>query len=319
MKKRTIFAGFVILVVGALLIGCAPSPSPGAVREEIEVTRVAQEVTEVDAMALPTASPAPTLAPGGETGGRSALPALPARASRMIIKDAQLKLEVSETDVAIDGVTQVVEDCGGYIVSSRVWYEERRDESYKYAALTLGVPVDQFERALRRLRGLAVRVVDETAAGQDVTDEYVDLQSRVRNLEATRDRIRGFLDQATSVEEALLVNEQLAAVEAQIEQVQGRVNYLADRAAYSTITVHLDPELPPAPTPTPTPAPEPWQAAPTVRRATGTLRGVAQALAELAIWAGIVGVPLLAPLALVVWLLRRRVEAGARPRPASDG
>jgi hypothetical protein len=303
MKRRAIFTGWVVLVAGALLIGCTPrgemeEPLPAPMEDAAEVGDTGDGAVEV------VVTPAPTPAPGG----RSAMPAAPARPGRMIVKDAQLKLEVSETDVAIDGVTQVVEDCGGYIVSSRVWYEERRDESYKYATLTLGVPVDQFERALRRLRGLAVRVVDETAAGQDVTDEYVDLQSRVRNLEATRDRIRGFLDQATSVEEALQVNEQLAAVEAEIEQVQGRVNYLADRAAYSTITVQLDPALPPAPTPTPTPTPEPWHVAPTVRRATGTLRGVAQTLAELAIWVGIVGLPLLAPLGLMVWWLRRKVR-----------
>ncbi|HPD42084.1 MAG TPA: DUF4349 domain-containing protein, partial [Anaerolineae bacterium] len=92
-------------------------------------------------------------------------------------------------------------------------------------------------------------------SGQDVTDEYVDLQSRLGNLEATRDRIRTFLDQAQTVDEALRVNEQLAAVEAQIEQVKGRMVYLRERSAYSTITVQLDPELPSAPEVTPVPTP----------------------------------------------------------------
>ena len=101
----------------------------------------------------------------------------------------------------------------GYIVSSRVWHDQWQGDSYKYATITLGVPVDQFERAMRRPRGLALRVLDKSAAGQDVMDKYVDLQSRLDNLKATRDRIWEFLAQAQTVEE-------------QIEQMQGRVNNL---------------------------------------------------------------------------------------------
>jgi hypothetical protein len=217
-----------------------------------------------------------------------------------------MRLMVADTDLTIDRVTQVVDDCGAYIISSRVWYQDWMGDSYKYATITIGVPVDQFERAIRRLRDLAVQVVDETASGQDVTDEYVDLQSRLENLEATRDRIREFLDQARNVDEALLVNEELAAVEAQIEQVQGRMNYLFDRSAFSTITVQIDPELPePTPTPTPTPAP-PWSPGPTIRQAGQTLTSTGQVLIELALWFIIVIVPLSAPFLAIAWLIWRR-------------
>jgi hypothetical protein len=239
--------------------------------------------------------------------GSAGAAALPGRPNRLIVKNAELKLLVADTDVAIDLTTQVAADCAGYIISSRVWYEPWQDESYKYAAITLGVPVDQFERAMRRLRGLAVQVVDETAAGQDVTDEYVDLQSRLDNLTATRDRIREFLDQAQTVEESLRVNDQLAAVEAQIEQVQGRMNYLFDRAAYSTITVLINPELPlvtPTPTPTPTPA-LPWSPAQTIEQAGRTLGAIVRVLVEIVIWLAIVVAPLAAPPILLVWLIRR--------------
>jgi predicted nucleic acid-binding Zn-ribbon protein len=97
--------------------------------------------------------------------------------------------------------------------------------------------VDQFENALLRLRDLSLRVVDESAGGQDVSEEYVDLQSRLNNLESTRDRIRGFLDQAQTVDDSLRINQELSTIEDQIEQVKGRMNYLSHRAAYSTITV----------------------------------------------------------------------------------
>jgi hypothetical protein len=309
------------LVASAVLIAsCAGAP----VEEVREVTQAEMQEEEpaevfVEAPApTPAPTPSPATDPDESRAGGYSLTTLPNRPNRLIVKNAELKLLVADTDVTIDRVTQVAADCAGYIISSRIWYEQQQEESYKYATVTLGVPVDQFERAMRRLRNLAVRVVDETASGQDVTDEYVDLQSRLDNLKATRDRIRQFLDQAQSVEESLRVNEQLAAIEEQIEQVQGRMNYLFDRAAYSTITIQIDPELPPVtpmptptPTPTPTPAP-PWSPSQTVQQAGHTLGSILRVLTELGIWVAIVVVPLLGPPALIIWAIQRRARRHAR-------
>ena len=156
-------------------------------------------------------------------------------------------------------------------------------------------------------------VDDERAGGQDVTDEYVDLESRLRNLKATRDRIREFLDQAQNVEEALRVNEELKVVEAEIEAVQGRMNYLFDRAAFSTITVELSPALPDPPgdpTPTPTPTPAPWSASQVAQDAGKTFTAILRVLVELVIWFTIVVLPfVLPPVALLLairYLLKRK-------------
>jgi hypothetical protein len=299
--KNTIRISLVALgLVAVLLSSCASDAVVDTVEMEIPV--VGDEETEaVVVTAVSQSTPAPTPAPAG---GGHVLPDLPDRPDRLIVKDATLQLLVEDTDIAIDRATQVVGDTGGYIISSRVWYQDWRGENFKYATITIGVPVDQFERAMRRLRDLALQVVDESASGQDVTDEYVDLQSRLENLEATRDRIRQFLDQAENVEEALRVNQELAAVEAQIEQVQGRMNYLFDRAAYSTITINLEPDLPPAPIPTPTPTPAPpapWSPSDTVQAAGRTLGSILRVAVEMAIWLGIVVAPLVAPPLLLVW------------------
>jgi hypothetical protein len=153
-----------------------------------------------------------------------------------------------------------------------------------------------------------------------VTDEYVDLKSRLTNLEATRDRIREFLEQATTVEEALKVNEQLSNVEAQIEQVQGRMNYLFDRASYSTITVYLEPEIPPLTptptfTPTPTPTPRPWNPGETFQDATSAMATILRVLVDALIWLLIIFVPLVVlPLALLWWLVR--LLRGKNPQKA---
>ncbi len=229
----------------------------------------------------------------------------PAAANHMIIKSADIKLLVESTDNALDRATQIVGDAGGYIISSRVWYQPYYDgENYKYATITIGVPVTQFERTLSRLRGLAVQVLDETASGEDVTDQFVDLQSQLTNLEATRDRIKSFLDQAQSVDEALRINQELSNVEAQIEQIKGQMNYLQDRSAYSTITVNFEPVLPEIlPTPTPTPQPNVWEPGKTFDSAKGTLARAYQGIIDLLIWVFVVLLPIFAPPVLLAWLL----------------
>ena len=222
---------------------------------------------------------------------------------RKIIKNAEVSVLVEDSDIAIDRLTQVVSDGNGYIVSSRIWYQSHLDgENYKYATITLGIPVDQFEVTMRRVRGLAVRVLDENASGEDVTDQFVDLQSRLSNLEATQARIQSFLEDAKTIDEALRINQELAQIEAQIEEVKGRMNYLSDRSAFSTITVTISPELPEI-EPVPAPKPKPWTPSETLKDATKTLVKAYQGIVEFTIWVVVAVLPILAPPVLIIWLL----------------
>ena len=223
--------------------------------------------------------------------------------SHMIIKNGDIKLLVEDTDIAIDRATQAIGDMGGYIISSRVWFQPYYDgENYKYATITIGIPVDQFERTLTRLRGLAFKVLDETASGEDVTNQFVDLQSQVSNLEATRDRIKSFLDEAKTTDEALRINTELSNVEAQIEQLKGQMNYLQDRSAYSTLTVNFEPVLPELlATPTPTPTPNVWQPDETFKDAKKAVTYAYQGIIDFLIWVFIVFIPIFAPPVLIIW------------------
>ena len=297
------------LLVALAACGATPEASePEVIVQEVVSERAAYP-TQAPA-ATPAAEPVEGASPSAGSSGLAA-PIVP-RANRMIIKDAEIDLVVADSDTAIDGITLIAVDYGGYIVSSHTWFEAE----FKYATIRMGVPSAEFENVLRRLRGLAVKIANEVATGEDVTDQYVDLQSRLTNLEATRDRIREFLDKAQTVEEALKVNEQLSQVEGQIEEIQGRMNYLRDRAAYSTITVQVVPERPtPTPSPTPTPTPVPaWNPGQTFTSATGALTTILKALVEIGIWAVVVLVPLVLPVILVLWLvLRRRRPADTSP------
>jgi hypothetical protein len=299
----------------ALATGCG-APATRAPSERVAATvMVAQEtVREAPAATEAPAAEAPLEVEAAPTPPAQDAAPVPVayRANRMLIRNGELSLLVSDVDRAVDRVTQAATDSFGYILTSRTWYEGE----FKHATITIGVPSEEFENTLRRLRGLALKVLDENTSGTDVTDEYVDLESRLRNLEATEARIREFLEKARTVKEALEVNAQLSQITGEIEQVKGRMNYLRDRAAYSTITVQLLPDVPPVtptptatitpvPTPTPTPTPVIWRPNETFQSAKRVLGSGLRALGDALIWIVVVAGPFALLAALVLWLSRR--------------
>ena len=313
MRIRRFIPAVAILLLIPLLAGCAASAPATMAPPAANAEAPADQSLEAQP------APAPTAAAIIQTGPDSAVNNA-SFGDHMIVKNGDIKLRVKDTDQALDGVTQIVGDVRGYIVSSRVWYQDYYDTSYKYATLTIGVPVDQFENSLRRLRGLAVRVLDENATGEDVTDQYVDLQSQLTNLEATRDRIKSFLDQAKNVDEALRINQQLSDVEGQIETIKGKMNYLSNRSAFSTITINLEPDLPPVVvTPTPTATPSaiqplgPWDPGRTTHKATNALIATYRVIVNILIWIFVVLVPIFAPPILVIWLVLWLIRKRTKP------
>ena len=317
MKTRPLSFIVLIVIVMMLLAACgggaAPAEEPAAPAPAMEEP-AAPEIFAAEAEA-PAQDKSNTTDGAGavyEIAGESGESVVVQNTNRKIIKNADMRLLVKDTDVAIDRTTQIVTDLGGYIVSSRTWYQDYFTNNLRYATITIGIPVDQFERALQRFRDLSVRVLDENASGEDVTDQYVDLQSQLQNLEATRARIQEFLEDAKTVDEALRINQQLSDIESEIEQIKGRMNYLADRAAFSTITVNLEPELPvltPTPTPTitptftprPTSTPVPWRPGETFSFAKRSVTVAYQGIIDFLIWLVIVIIPVLLPFVLFIW------------------
>ena len=217
-----------------------------------------------------------------------------------IIKEATMSVVVDRLETGLGRLETVSAQGGGYIT------EKQTDFSNVYhrtASLVMAVNVDQFEATMDRIRKLAISVDSEAASGVDVSQQYVDLESEIANLEATQARIRSFLDQAKTVEEALQVNAQLTAIEGEIGIRKGRLKDLGQRSSFSTIRVNLSepaPQISPTPQPTATPGPG-WDPGQQAGDAFRTLQGLLQALGSLAIWLLIVGLPL----ALIFWLLRR--------------
>jgi hypothetical protein len=303
MMKTRMFLAMIVLTA-LVLPACAKAPQPLAypvegmrITESDELPAVAEVPAAVEAVSpagQPSGdmkmAPAPTTVPNSTVagaGGELYPVSLPQSGGGMLIKDAALELYVKDINLAVDRVTQLAADQGGYIINSQI---TTRDDD-QYALLKLGIPSQEFEHTLNELRKISEQVISETASGQDVGAEYTDLKSRLANLEATAARVRQFLEQANTVEESLRINQTLSELEGQIEQVKGQMRYYEGRAAFSTVTVSLT-DQPPASIPTPVPG---WDPANTLGNASSVLVKLLQVVVDVLIWLAV----LLGPLALV--------------------
>ncbi|MCC6605516.1 MAG: DUF4349 domain-containing protein [Anaerolineae bacterium] len=218
---------------------------------------------------------------------------------RLIIRTANMSLVVTDTDEAMDTISRMAEENGGWVVNSSVF---QYNETAKTGNITIRVPSAGFNSAMEALRNMAVEVQQESTSGQDVTEEFVDLSARLENLEATAERVRAFLDEAETVEEALAVNQELSRLESEIEAMKGRLQYLSQSASFSTITVDLTPDIVAQPI-----EPTNWRPAVVFRNAVDSLVEALQDVAEFGIWFVIYLLPLLLVVGIPLWLVVRFV------------
>lgn len=236
---------------------------------------------------------------------------------RLVMKEANLSVAVADTSSAVQTAINLAESYDGYVLNQRQW---ETGSTSTYAEIAFGVPADQFERLLNALRTLGM-VQDEQLSGQDVLATAVDLQSRLDNLTSNQARLRTFLDQTRNTTETLTVHRQLVQIEAEINNLQGQLNFYNGRSAAALITLNLTALLP-TPTPTPLPTPQSWSAANTAKLATVRAQENAQAVADFAIFRGITWGPWLLLFGLfgvIFWRLNRRFGAKVEPQLSEPG
>jgi len=163
--------------------------------------------------------------PGVDTGSARP-PEAAAVASPLLIYRANLDMAVFETKKALDRTEQIAEDAGGYLV--------RRDDR----SITVRVPAARFRGALASIMKLG-DVLHRAVSVEDVTAQYRDLQIRLQNAEAVRDRLAALLKKAQSVKDALQVERELARVTDEIESMKGKLKLLHELVQFSTITIQF--------------------------------------------------------------------------------
>jgi hypothetical protein len=228
------------LVIALLLVGCA---APALMETDRSASTQANKAAEV-AKAPAREAPRPAAAPGAPAGAAPAAPpqsgetGATAAWDRMIIRTANLTLVVQDVEQSLAAARDITQAVGGFLAKSTTRYEGE----HMVADLTLQVPAVAYDNTIQRLRGLAVRVDSESSSSQDVTEEYTDLESQLRNLQATEASLLRLLDRATQINDILAVQRELTNVRGQIERIQGRMKYLSRRSDMSTINVSLIPE-----------------------------------------------------------------------------
>jgi hypothetical protein len=159
---------------------------------------------------------------------------------RKILRDAELTLEVGVPAEVQRKITSIAETLGGFVVTSESKLRQIGDGKQELEVnLVVRVPATQFGAALDQIRSTGSRVIQEKITGQDVTEEFIDLEARVRTQKALELQFLEIMKQAHKVEDALEVQRQIAEVRTEIEKLEGRKRFLENRASLSTITVNL--------------------------------------------------------------------------------
>jgi hypothetical protein len=155
---------------------------------------------------------------------------------RMVIKTANMALVVEDVNSSLLQITNLAAANGGYVVSSDIQENNNR----LYANIAFRVDASKFDATLQTLQDLAVDVKSISTSGQDVTEEYVDLDSKLRNLEASETQLLTLMEKAGTVEEILKVQQQLVSTRGDIEVIKGRMQYLEQSSALSYIYASLE-------------------------------------------------------------------------------
>ena len=247
----------------------------------------------------------PTAAPLG-TGVNAAGP------ESQIVKTGTISIQVAAVDTSIAHATDLMHGFGGWLAGS----DRTTGAAQEVASVTYRIPVAKFEDALATMRTLGTKVLSEHTESTAVGGQIVDLQARIANLRASEKAIQAIMVKANTIGDVLTVQQRLAEVQGQIEQLSGQLNGLTDQASYSTLTVVFvvpllqspTPSPTPTPTPTPTATPIPWSAGDQAGQAAGALTEVGKGGATVLIWVAV----LLLPITLVLILLLALLAVVAR-------
>lgn len=297
MKKYLIIA---LLSMGLIACGAARSESSAAVNEPM--------VSESMGAPMPEAAPAADMAkmaPDANMSTSASGSTDPlAAGERLVVRDANLSIQAEDVNGVDQQIRALVGTEQGFVLNSSTYGADQD----LVINLTVKVPVDKLDGVITSIEKLAYKVVSRGMSGSDVTEEYVDLAGRLTALNASRDRLLELLRKAEKVEDAVAVNMALTDIQSQLEQVTGRMRYLRQSAAMSTITLDI------RPIPVTQVVTDGWQPLEDARMALRDLLDFGQGLVSFAI-SFVIWTPVWLPLFFLVRYLRRRYLAGKQATP----
>ncbi len=284
VKRPLIFMVVFVLV----LAGCAKAAVP---------TQMANRSLEGSApIAQPQEAPLAAVA----APGVNAYAADTAITNRIVIRNANLTIVVSDPGQAMESILKLADNMGGFVVNSQLYQRGiQNGVQVQEASVSIRVPADRLEEARSTIKAMVADpktdILSDNVTGQDVTQEYTDLQSRLRNEEDAADQLRKIMDTATKPEDVLQIFNQLKQVNEQIEVLKGQIKYYDESAAMSEISVSIQAKETVEPI-----SVAGWSPKGIARDALQALVDVYQGIASAVIWIVITILPVVIPLGLVV-------------------
>lgn len=215
---------------------------------------------------------------------------------RLTVKETAMSLLVNDVSKAAGSIEELAMQSGGYMVNKYL----NQPEGAATGNITIRVPVEKRDSVLSDIRKLGVKVVMENTYGHDVTDQYTDLNTRIAQLESTKEKMQSLMDKAIRVSDLVDIQNQINYIQQQIDNDKGQQNYLTQTAKLTKITVDLSTDelaLPYSPT-------EAWRPTVVFKTAVRSMISTLRWLANGAIWA-VVYLPVVLVAVIIVWLLIR--------------
>jgi hypothetical protein len=249
--------------------------------------------------------------------GAAAAQAASLAAERKIIRNADLTIETDSPADGLRKISSIAEGLGGFVVTSEFKNNDGAGQPKPAQTVTVvaRIPARQFDEALEQVRATGTRVVQQKISGQDVSEEYLDLEARIRTKKALEAQFLEIMKQAHKVSDALEVQSQLADVRTEIERLEGRRRFIENQSALSTITATLQ-------------LPAPLVAATTtgfrysIKQAFGDAVDTAASIILFVVQAVIVLIPVAVLIVLPGWLvwrvLRRRFVPTRKAEPVAE-
>ncbi len=212
---------------------------------------------------------------------------------KKVIKNGNISLKVEKAETALEDVTKIAKENEGEVFSSSFSENSR---NVKSGHVTVKVPVANFDKTFQELKKVGTQVLRESTSGQDVTEQYVDLQAQLKNKKAEEETFVKILDQSGDIEDVLAVTKEISRVRGEIERIEGRLRYLSSQTDMSTIMISIseDVEI--------TPVSDDWRPMQTIKKAFKNLIESGQDFVDWLIYFVIAKLPRLIVFALIVWV-----------------
>ncbi len=306
MKKKLLVLSLIMVL---LLSACAAAKTESPMSVEMPAADMEwgydSAANDIYSQEKPAAVSAET-AETEESGGQE----------RMVIQTASLEVSVADTVEAMNATTALAKSMGGYVVSSNRYSDTTYNNvTYTRTSITIRVPAAKLEEAMQKIRELSADgkngVLSESLSGQDVTSDFVDSSSRLRNLKAAEEQLVNLMENTDDLEATMSVFRELTNIRSEIEVLEGHIKFLQESSALSSISVNFVAEASLQPIEI-----GGWKPEGVAKDAIKNLIRMFQGLVDFLIRFGIQCLPFLIPLGVGLYFLIRAIKKSAAKRQA---